>query len=555
MKKRGWLTPVVAAMLLAGCTTEHEVSTREELYRLNTSHVDDRPFLVEGKPFSGVALERVGDQVVYRVRMHDGRKDGLEEKFHEDGKRQSRRTLSWDDDAKRELVVGDSESWCQSGTRRSLVEHDDKGARQLEKDWDCDSGKLVQEVHFDDEDRKDGEARRWTADGQLIEQASWKAGKLHGEHKVWAVDGTLVEHSRYQDGKRQGMQETWYADGKPASRGEFVDDRPAGRHESWNEDGQPESAGSYDASGNKTGAWQEGSLTLHYGPGGFVPQALLDAYANALLRGDAQKVEFYLGEGGIKLTDALPTDYRGRLSVRRYNFPVSDWSYAVVAAHAGLLPLLLEKGGDINQADSNGMTRLLHCVERFSARQNGVNDRCLPAEIRSLLDKGANATVTNRKGRNALHYLIDVASYADSGLWAEQAAEARKARADEVAVLAGAGADVNAADVDGWTPLVLALRSRRVDLVKALLAAGAKADGPGPRDTRAVHWLVLASGGGEYSINGQFVAEVLPLLVAAGADANAPMQWDGSPVTLRDLAVRHGLIDLVRVIEQSGKQH
>ncbi len=555
MHRCGLLVPVLGALILAGCTREHEVTSRDEVYRLNVSHVEGRPFLVEGKPFSGVAVERVGGKVVYRVRMRNGRKDGLEERFYKNGERQLRRKLAWDGDAGLALTVGDEEGWCENGTRRSLVEHDGKGRMQLEKNWSCESGKLVAETSFDDEGLRKGEARRWSAEGQLIDQAGWEANQLHGEHKVWSNAGTLVEHSRYEHGKRQGMQETWYENGKPASRGGYTDDKPVGRHESWDEDGKLGDAGSYDAAGNKTGIWQEGSLTKHYGPGGFVPQEFLNAYVNAVLSGDAQKVAFYLGEGGIKVSDALPTNYRGIPTVRRYNFPVSDWSYAVVVAHVGLLPLLLEKGGDINQADSGGMTRLLHCVESFSVRQNGINDRCLPADVQSLLGKGASATVKDRKGRNALHYLIDVGSYADSGIWAQQAVESRQARADEVGVLAKAGTDVNAADVDGWTPLVLALRSRRIDLVKALLAAGARANGPGPRGTHAVHWLVLSSDGNQYSINGDFVAEVLPLLVAAGADAGTPMQWDGSSVTLRDLAVRHGLIDLVRVIEQSAKSH
>ena len=32
------------------------------------------------------------------------------------------------------------------------------------------------------------------------------------------------------------------------------------------------------------------------------------------------------------------------------------------------------------------------------------------------------------------------------------------------------------------------------------------------------------------------------------------MEWDGQKVTLRELAVRHGLIDLVQVIDQNARR-
>ena len=111
-----------------------------------------------------------------------------------------------------------------------------------------------------------------------------------------------------------------------------------------------------------------------------------------------------------------------------------------------------------------------------------------------------------------------------------------------------AGADANAADADGFTPLVQALKARRPDLVRTLLAAGARADTAGPGDSRAVHWLFLDAAD-RYDIDQAFVREALPMLVAAGADPKAPMEWDGSQVTLRDLAARHALVDVVQMLD------
>lgn len=553
----------VAVVLLAACAKEHGIVLpsdgrgSNEVYKLNTSHMPEQPFLVEGEPFSGTVVGRRGERVEFRAQMRDGRKHGVQERFYADGKLQRREKVAWDEtDGQRH--VGDSESWCENGERESLTEYGRKGHRKLERNWSCETGKLVAEEKFDAAGKREGEARKWTPEGKLIEQASWKADVLHGEQKTWAEDGTLTVHARLHEGKAHGLQEAWHANGKPASHGEYADGQPVGRHESWAEDGRLVEGGSYAANGEKNGMWLEqhgsDSSSLHYGPDGFVPAELLATYASALQppRSDAQKVAFYLSEGGVKLSDALPTSYSGGPVQSRYEFPVRSWTYPVVIADIALLPLLLEKGADINQADSDGATRLLHCAKDFRTFQDGGDSRCLPADLRLVLDKGAKGEIKDSNGRNVLHYLLNIRSYDDVGSWNRDAGMERQARVDALQAVIKAGADVNAVDAEGWTPLVRALRARRLDLIKPLLAAGARGDGPGPGDTKAVHWVFLDETH-RYNIQGDFVAEVLPLLVAAGADANAPLNWDGRPVTLHELAVRHGLIDVVRVIEQNAK--
>ncbi|WP_297832052.1 hypothetical protein [Thermomonas sp.] len=558
------LALLLSLLVVAGCAKEHEITlpmdgrASNEISRINASNQVDRPYRVDGKPFSGVVVGRRGDQVVLRVHMRDGRKHGVTEWFYNDGTRQSREEVAWDE-ADGVRHTGDSESWCENGERRSLTEYSRKGQQELARNWDCETGKLVAESRFDAEGRQDGQASKWAPSGTLIERASWKAGALHGDKQTWAANGTLLEHARYREGKRHGLQETWHANGKPATRGEYADDKPVGPHETRDENGRLVEGGSYAADGSKTGLWLERSgdrsTAVQYGPGGFVPPELLSTYATALwTRPNPQTVAFYLDEGKIKLGDALPASYNGDPEQGPYQFPVRSWTYPVIFADDTVLPLLLERGANIDQTDSEGRTRLLRCVERY--RYNARNNDlwvCSAAQLQALLDRGAKASVVDRHGRNALHHLLNVAVYDDRGdVFGHGATEARQARVALLAALVKAGANANAADEEGYTPLVRALKSRHIDLIKAVLAAGARANAPGPAGTRAVHWLFL-NDTGSYDIRGDFVAEALPLLVAAGADVNAPLEWDNQRVTLRDLAVRHGLVDLVRLIEQNTK--
>jgi ankyrin repeat protein len=53
-----------------------------------------------------------------------------------------------------------------------------------------------------------------------------------------------------------------------------------------------------------------------------------------------------------------------------------------------------------------------------------------------------------------------------------------------------AGADVNAQNADGWTPLLTAIEHQQVEIINLLIEAGADVNGPGPDRMTPLHLAV-----------------------------------------------------------------
>ena len=106
----------------------------------------------------------------------------------------------------------------------------------------------------------------------------------------------------------------------------------------------------------------------------------------------------------------------------------------------------INAGSNPKERDSSGSTPL-----HFAAVQGG------PAQIRALLDHGADLDDRDAKGRTPLHL----------------AAEEMEGSPQNITALADAGASVDASDERGETPLHLAANRGTVAKIKALLDAGA----------------------------------------------------------------------------------
>lgn len=114
---------------------------------------------------------------------------------------------------------------------------------------------------------------------------------------------------------------------------------------------------------------------------------------------------------------------------------------------------LVHNGADINFRNTQGWTPLTSAV--FWGRRDAVETLIrLPITNPRLLR--LKADIPNLKGRTALHVA------------------ARKGKVELIPLLVGARADVNARDMDGWTPLHHAVFNSRSEVVHVLHSHGAK---------------------------------------------------------------------------------
>jgi ankyrin repeat protein len=107
------------------------------------------------------------------------------------------------------------------------------------------------------------------------------------------------------------------------------------------------------------------------------------------------------------------------------------------------------------------------------------------------------------------------------------------------------GADANAQDEDGATPLHLASYRGRVEIARVLLDRGAAANLIGSQGRTPLHCVAQ----GRYLYSQDDGIRVAQLLLERGADANAP---DGDKRTPLHLASYHGKVEIARVLLDGG---
>lgn len=157
--------------------------------------------------------------------------------------------------------------------------------------------------------------------------------------------------------------------------------------------------------------------------------------------------------------------------------------YAIREVNLDVCKLLIEKKANLSATNYLGATPLhLACQ----------SSQCDALEIaRMLLDNQADMTLRNKRGRTPLHDVAETLGYSMLNLLLDRAgnvdikdyehctplhlmiSQYSECSREHVKLLIEKGADVNAQNLDGWTPLLTALANQKYGIAEILLQKGA----------------------------------------------------------------------------------
>lgn len=206
----------------------------------------------------------------------------------------------------------------------------------------------------------------------------------------------------------------------------------------------------------------------------------LQNLTDAIERGNVTSVKSLLESGADPNWVVMPW---GKNSFAASLSGVTMLNLAILRDRLDIARLLVEKGADVNRADSNvGALRPLH----YAADSRG--NRHVPSAflVALLLAHGALADARDAAGASALH----------DAVWSNGDASAAVAT-----LLIKGGAAIDAHDFAGYSPLAYAAKYGSVPALEALIAAGATPDGrisaPTDRDGKSAYnptpWAVAAT--------------------------------------------------------------
>jgi ankyrin repeat protein len=169
---------------------------------------------------------------------------------------------------------------------------------------------------------------------------------------------------------------------------------------------------------------------------------------------------------------------------------------------------LLEAGADIDAEDISGHTALT------LASGIGLED-C----VRLLLENGADVNKADRSGRMPLHWAV---------AWGSE---------NIVKMLIEYGADINA-DIQFWTPLLLAANEEFMPMVEYLAEKGADINAKNYNLMTALHYVSKTGS-----------AKIAQLLIDKGAHVNIVDRWEKSPL---EYAIESKNDEVKEVLQRSG---
>jgi antitoxin component YwqK of YwqJK toxin-antitoxin module len=425
-----------------------------------------------GERLNGTVVHKVGDQVLQSFKVTDGVVVGEWRELDQNGK------LLVEGQLKNGAFVGPKKTWCK-GEFASHLENVTTvyGDRHAEQRYDCASGlqtsdsTVIPGKDFRTANIRVGAQREWAViNGEqkltLLETfASDGSGKLEGAVERYDYKGVLKERATYKNGQLDGVRETWWTmtDGssRPASKESYNAGKKNGESEHYFSGGHwpvgtVEEKGSY-AHDQQTGRW------VRFTPGDVMVRDIdnpPDTSPMAMRLWDAAQGQIRSADwtNEVKDLDAFAYLVKGsHIDVNR-RLHYEDSPLITVAAD-NVYDYLVSIGADPMGRDIKGNTRLMKCLDASSYT------RCSVEHMVTLAGK-EDLKAHNVYGDTALSLFCQKVDDLQRRRGAGQQSEALFK-----ALLKGS--EVNTVAYAGETPLHACMAQRNHTYAQALVAAGA----------------------------------------------------------------------------------